>query len=400
MIDANVTKWLDELDEDLDVFWQGPLSTSEHLAKFGGVVPDVLLGMWQRIGFSGFLDGAMWLIDPLQWGRISEQVLRGIALPSVEPGSLLVPVARNAFGALWFWAPGAGVCLEINLANGTYAPWASPTLNLGPELDMAMWLRAMNRHRGDIYDLRDRGMFEQALRELGPLGPDQCYGFVPSLLLFGEPELRNLQKVGVLNHVQLLEMMRRGEFTVSAEMSENPASSGRVFHLGPTELANLMHGEQAFGRRPELPDLEIPVVHAIRALANDVVRNGHLRWWDAAVATLVNTGADRSARPGAVPGKAYEVSVYGTTAAGDVVGVPADLSASVHAQVFTVVAREMVEVLQPQWAGWKMSVFDDGRPSAVVVTIDPPAALGWTSSVADAHLSRAQVVEALWPPNR
>ncbi|MGC4936271.1 T6SS immunity protein Tdi1 domain-containing protein, partial [Gordonia sp. DT30] len=56
-------------------------------------------------------------------------------------------------------------------------------------------------------------MFEQALAAYGPVGPDECYGFVPSILLGGPAEVSHIQKVKVREHLFVLDKIRRGEFT-------------------------------------------------------------------------------------------------------------------------------------------------------------------------------------------
>lgn len=49
-----------------------------------------------------------------------------------------------------------------------------------------------------------RAMFEQAVARLGPLGPTQCYGFVPALALGGEDSADSLDRVDWRVHQALL----------------------------------------------------------------------------------------------------------------------------------------------------------------------------------------------------
>jgi hypothetical protein len=47
-------------------------------------------------------------------------------------------------------------------------------------------------------------MFAPALKKLGPLKPDEMYGFVPAVALSGSATLANLQKVKAVEHLAIL----------------------------------------------------------------------------------------------------------------------------------------------------------------------------------------------------
>ena len=200
------------------VFQQGPLCGEEHVRRFGGVVPDLLIMLWQRVGFSGFADGAMWMIDPLEWAGAAAEMLRGVKVRFLEPGSLLVPVARSAFGQFWFWSPGHGVCLSVRPADGELDMYSDPWARVNADRNVFIWLASMKADDMNMYDQRDEGLFEQALMAYGPVNERQCYAFVPSILLGGPNHVDHIEKVGLRAHLKVLDMIGRGE--VSFELGQ------------------------------------------------------------------------------------------------------------------------------------------------------------------------------------
>ena len=51
------------------------------------------------------------------------------------------------------------------------------------------------------------GLFQPALDHLGPLKSDEMYGFVPALALGGPMELKNLQRVKLIEHLEFLSQL-------------------------------------------------------------------------------------------------------------------------------------------------------------------------------------------------
>jgi hypothetical protein len=61
---------------------------------------------------------------------------------------------------------------------------------------------SMDREANDFDDL-----FEEALKKLGPLKPDEMYGFVPAIALGGPGTLNTLQKVKTIEHLTFLSQL-------------------------------------------------------------------------------------------------------------------------------------------------------------------------------------------------
>ncbi|MGC4936226.1 GAD-like domain-containing protein, partial [Gordonia sp. DT30] len=352
--------------EALPVFWQGPVCGDEHVAEFGGVVPEVLFKLWRRVGFSGFLDGAMWLVDPLEWAAASEEMLRGVRVSFLEPGSLLVPVARSAFGEVWFWSAGCGVCLSLRPADGTQWEDLMESARTRPEVATFSWFATMGVDEMNLWDRHGDGLFEQALAAYGPVGPDECYGFVPSILLGGPAEVSHIQKVKVREHLFVLDKIRRGEFT--AEVGPRATETSTVSELG----------SGGDGSSAAIADVESRIVALIADLAS--AEGGQS--WVAAVGTSVKDSQGLYA---------HAVALYTPTGARRIVLL-------VHEELnrrLWQMTGELAELQGWRWEGLKVTVFSGGR-SEIVYSYDPVEAMGWTSEI-EGGVTRAELPNVLRP---
>ncbi|MGC5249649.1 GAD-like domain-containing protein [Gordonia sp. DT219] len=382
MVPRDLDELVEGFAEALPVFWQGPVCGDEHVAEFGGVVPDVLVKLWRRVGFSGFWDGAMWLVDPLQWAAASEEMLRGVKVSFLEPGSLLVPVARSAFGEVWFWSPGHGVCLSVAPATGQF--WSRHAQRSNPESAAFAWFSGMQDRAMDIYDTADRGLFMQALERLGPVGPDECYGFVPSILLGGPAEVSHIQKVKVREHLFVLDKIRRGEFTAEVgprltdvDPEAAGAAGGGVVPVESGGVGDLsVPADEVDARVGNMASLVRRFAEGVRELASD--EDGT---WQAVVCTLVRNGA---------VGYALSTAIYTPAGAWRVVML-------IHEDVnrrLRLLGREILD-REPDWSGMKVTIFAGGR-FQVEYLFDELEALGWTSEI-EGGVSRAELPDILRP---
>ena len=61
--------------------------------------------------------------------------------------------------------------------------------------------------RFDIQDESGQPLFEHALARLGPLEPDEVYGFEPAIVLGGKIRLENLAKLELDAHLTILRQL-------------------------------------------------------------------------------------------------------------------------------------------------------------------------------------------------
>ncbi|WP_457066948.1 GAD-like domain-containing protein [Mycobacteroides abscessus] len=174
--------------QDLPFSIAGPACTDEHVRAYTGLVPDCLISYWQEFGFSGFGDGTAWLVDPIEWKLTAEEiVLDRVQHPRLGEDAQFIPFARSAFGKVWFWTPGYGISLIVDMARGILYP-KPQARNLSPaglELAMHVFFGASSTDRFEFYDRNEQPMFERVYEHLGALQFDEVYGFAPGLLMGG-----------------------------------------------------------------------------------------------------------------------------------------------------------------------------------------------------------------------
>ena len=187
--------------------------TPEELARYRGVLPDLLLAIWETVGFSAYADGGLWLVNPADYEDILERILEPTVL--IEQDIYHV-IARNAWGELILWGEKGGNNLDITpsmqwvCTNPTNAP---EQIAAGKANEAMRWGRCMTQKSFlEAKDEKDKPMLERAIAKLGKLDEDEMYGFAPFLFMGGKKRLENLQKVNIHTHLNLIADM--GEFEV------------------------------------------------------------------------------------------------------------------------------------------------------------------------------------------
>lgn len=187
--------------------------TPEELARYRGVLPDLLLAIWETVGFSAYADGGLWLVNPADYEDILERILEPTVL--IEQDIYHV-IARNAWGELILWGEKGGNNLDITpsmqwvCTNPTNAP---EQIAAGKANEAMRWCLCMTQKSFlEAKDEKDKPMLERAIAKLGKLDEDEMYGFAPFLFMGGKKRLENLQKVNIHTHLNLIADM--GEFEV------------------------------------------------------------------------------------------------------------------------------------------------------------------------------------------
>jgi len=173
-----------------------PASTTK---KYRGILPELMLSHWENYGWSGYANGIFWTVNPAEYDAVVGPWLEqsGIA----NPDSYHV-VARGAFGDLYLWqsVTGSKLTLDVN-----YHRFLLTSLKLSPsraDARVRSFFVSKNRTSNDF-----NGLFSKALNKLGPLQPDEMYGFVPAIALGGPGTLNTLQKVKTIEHLTFLSQL-------------------------------------------------------------------------------------------------------------------------------------------------------------------------------------------------
>ena len=100
------------LDENFEYFIEKfgqPTSqrfpTISEVEKYRGILPDRLLEYWQEIGFSGYLDGLFWIVNPADYDDVLERFLESTDFPELDTYHV---IARDAWGSLHLWGEKTG----------------------------------------------------------------------------------------------------------------------------------------------------------------------------------------------------------------------------------------------------------------------------------------------------
>jgi hypothetical protein len=206
------------MDEDYKYFLSiiGPefskiQPTETQIEKFADLLPKKLLEYWQEYGWGGFHNGLFWLTDPEEYFPVVEEWLDETNIPDKE--NYLV-IARSAFGRIFLWNKKTG-------QNVTIIPLDSLIITSPPDEDVAAgddtdslqaFLGEAEPETLDMEDVKEKKLFEKALRKLGPVAADEMYGFEPALAIGGLPVLDNMVKVKIVPHLILLAQL--GEIEV------------------------------------------------------------------------------------------------------------------------------------------------------------------------------------------
>ncbi len=187
--------------------------TPEELARYRGVLPDLLLAIWETVGFSAYADGGLWLVNPADYEDVLERILEPTVF--IEQDIYHV-IARNAWGDLILWGEKGGNNLKVRSSVqwiNTSATNAPEQIAAGKANEAIRWCLCMTQKSFlEAKDEKDKPMLERAIAKLGKLDEDEMYGFAPFLFMGGKSHLGNLQKVNIHTHLNLIADM--GEFEV------------------------------------------------------------------------------------------------------------------------------------------------------------------------------------------
>lgn len=209
------------LDEDFDFFYRdqgfGPQIDSVPVPQsvvdsYRGKLPDALLAYWRELGWGGYGNGLVWLVDPRDYGDVLNAWIHGTDLYSRDRYHVF---ARSAFGDLYAWGERSGPSVTINSAYSMIFPSDSSEKvaqgkNRADSL-MRNWFSSREKESLDLTDDKEQPLFERAVKLLGRPGPDEMYAFVPARALGGPSRLDHLQKVKAVEHLMFLAGLQPAE---------------------------------------------------------------------------------------------------------------------------------------------------------------------------------------------
>jgi hypothetical protein len=193
------------MDEDLEYFlskWGQPTervpATEADLARLAQHVPPILIEYWREIGFSVFKEGLMTVTNPLEWMDVTNEWVAGTELAELDT---FIPIMRGAFGRFRLLGLKHGYKASLEVTMAAYFGDREK-----PRYDLNISIKGgFSGSNPDDYDTGDKTLdFAKALKKLGPLKPNEMYGFVPVLPMGGTRDLKHLQKLDAFAHLSIL----------------------------------------------------------------------------------------------------------------------------------------------------------------------------------------------------
>lgn len=182
-------------------------ASAAQIERYRGKLPDKLLEYWREIGFSGFMNGLIWIVDPAEYEDDMDAWLGETKI--VERDAYHV-IARSGFGDLYLWGEKTGHKYVIHSARA----WViekdgdeNEIAKSGPERPLKRFMAVQTPSYADILDTNKNPLFAQAVAKFGGLAHDEVFAFEPSLILGGTPMLNAVAKRNVHIHLFLLSQL-------------------------------------------------------------------------------------------------------------------------------------------------------------------------------------------------
>ncbi len=150
--------------------------------------PDVLLEFWEMDGLRCYGKGLVSFVDPSEYDGLVRDHFPDKA------GDWHIYL-RTAFGYMFAYDSSKSECVRINpITGGT-----SQGVGIIPDhVDLDF------DDRGALRDIHWRRLHRRAVRRYGTLEHDQCWAFVPAVLLGGTVSVKSMEKVNALAQIDFL----------------------------------------------------------------------------------------------------------------------------------------------------------------------------------------------------
>lgn len=161
---------------------------SEELIKeYEDKLPAEVIAFWREFGFGTFYKGYLKSINPNDYKDLLEK--------SYFQGDVSIPIFVTAFGDLITW--------EKNRFVGIvkYRYGENDVISDGFDFFFE------DVTEGELDDELSIKQYNSAIKKLGDLEYDECFGYVPLLVLGGKESVKNLKIVKIREHIALITEM-------------------------------------------------------------------------------------------------------------------------------------------------------------------------------------------------
>lgn len=165
----------------------------DQLESYTARLPAEVLDQRRKNGVCSYGDRLLWFTDPAQLDDVLEDWLKAFEL---ESGAVFL---RTAFAHLYIWS-GGSVC-SIDVHEGGFSKVTA---------DLDLFFSLLNDD-----DIREKilrvSLYEEVKQRLGPPERDECYAFVPALVLGGPGTADSVQRVKLREQLGILAELVLGE---------------------------------------------------------------------------------------------------------------------------------------------------------------------------------------------
>jgi hypothetical protein len=168
------------------------------LRQLAGKVPSNLIDYWRELGFSVFKDGLLCLCNPLEWKPVVDEWIEGTELETLDA---YIPLMKGPFGDIGLFGLRYGSSAKLFPLSGALMgdrdlPKCSKEISIGTKFSLS----SPERFDNHSYAVN----FWNVFKKLGPLQPNEIYGFIPMLPMGGTRDLDYVQKVDAFAHLSIL----------------------------------------------------------------------------------------------------------------------------------------------------------------------------------------------------
>jgi hypothetical protein len=156
------------------------------LKKIAKEIDEPYSDFLREHGVAGYDNGFIWSVDPYEF---TDQITNWKLNKKTDH-----IIARTAFGDLFLWTGRKVMMVQVNYNK--IAEYGGDSIARLYDISF-LNPRAMTK-------MFYKDLFDKAVKKLGPLKPDECYGFVPALPLGGKEDVKNLQKIQLKPYLEML----------------------------------------------------------------------------------------------------------------------------------------------------------------------------------------------------
>ena len=156
----------------------------ELIKEYEDKLPCEVIAFWKEFGFGAFYNGYLKSINPNDYKELLEI--------SYFMGGVSIPIFATAFGDLIIWEEDR----YIGIVKYRYGEYDVISAGFDFFFD--------DITDGELDNKLSIKQYKAAIKKLGDLEYDECFGYVPLLALGGTESVNNLKKVTIREHIAMI----------------------------------------------------------------------------------------------------------------------------------------------------------------------------------------------------